>query len=109
MSEEKVQVQCGSVPGQRGCDGSGLYRGFAEKEGEAVICLYCKGTGGVEVDPKLALACDPYIGRKHKDGVRTVSRSRGAFVAFGIGATGPRMTYEEFLKAIPASEAEASS
>lgn len=30
----------------KSCDGTGLYVGFAEKEGCAVICHYCKGTGG---------------------------------------------------------------
>jgi hypothetical protein len=30
----------------KSCDGTGLYIGFAEKEGCAVVCYHCKGTGG---------------------------------------------------------------
>jgi len=27
------------------CDGTGLYKGFAEKDGAAVVCSRCDGTG----------------------------------------------------------------
>jgi len=31
------------------CKGTGLYAGFAEKDGAAVVCSSCKGTGCVEI------------------------------------------------------------
>lgn len=42
----KVKMECSS------CDGTGLYRGFAESKGVAVICNTCKGTGCEVVEIK---------------------------------------------------------
>ncbi len=91
----KVQAECGS------CGGTGLYRGFAEKPGEPVVCLNCGGTGAVMIE------YTPYTGRKNKTGVKAVHVSRGSFLMTGVGAKeGTAMTYEEFKRKIPEATIE---
>jgi hypothetical protein len=55
-----IQVECSS------CDGSGLYCGFAEPEGTAVVCHGCGGTGATTLTYK------KFTHRKKKRGVRKV-------------------------------------
>lgn len=81
---EKVKIEC------KYCDGTGLYRGFAEPAGVAVVCLGCGGTGCGE------LSFTPFSKRKEKDGITTVRRSRGSLVAIGVGPSGGSVTYREF-------------
>jgi hypothetical protein len=81
----KVESECGS------CGGTGVYRGFAEPAGVGVVCLNCDGTG------ERTIEYTPFTGLKKREGVRTVSRSRGSFIATGVGAYGSSVTYEEFL------------
>ena len=82
-----VLAQCGS------CGGTGLYRGFAEREGEPVVCLSCQGTGAQDI------RYTPFTGRINKRGVKCVRISRGAFIATGVGGKdGSEMTYEEFKR-----------
>jgi hypothetical protein len=88
----EVTVACGS------CRSTGLYRGFAEPDGVAVICLDCKGSGGQVIKFK------KFTGRQERSDVREVYSSRGSFIATGVG---PRedvepMTYEQFLQEVPA-------
>ena len=95
MTYKTIQAECGS------CGGTGLYEGFAEKKGEPVICLECKGTGAVSLKYK------EYTGRKKMYGIKSVSMSRGAFIATGVGARpGTTMTYAEFQQKIPEAEIE---
>ena len=95
MAKMKVQAQCGS------CGGTGLYEGFAERKGEPVVCMNCGGTGAVTV------TYEPYTGRKHKNGVKSVSISRGSFLATGVGAReGTAMTYDEFKRKVPEATIE---
>jgi len=82
----KIKTECSS------CQGTGLYCGFAEPKGTAVICLKCEGTGCLELSYK------PFTQRKEKRGIKTVSFSRGSFIFSGVGATGSSITYEEFSK-----------
>lgn len=82
------------------CRGTGLYRGFAEPEGVAVICLNCGGTGAAK------LTYTPFSERKPRSDVQAVQRSAGRLIAIGVGPTGPSMTYQEFLDAIPAGPQE---
>ena len=77
------------------CNGTGLYCGFAEAKGTAVICLGCNGQGWNESQ------FNEFTGRKKKAGVKTISRSSGGFIATGVGATGKSMTYAEFEAAHP--------
>ena len=81
-----IQVECGS------CQGTGLYRGFAEKPGTAVVCLSCNGSG------ERALEYKPFTGRKERPGVERVFLSRGTFLGTGVGqvANAKGITYEEF-------------
>lgn len=82
--KKEIEVECPS------CGGTGLYCGFAEPKGIAVICLHCNGTG------KSTLSYFPFIGRKPKKGIRTVQRSSGTFIFSKVGPTGGSITYEEF-------------
>lgn len=71
------------------CGGTGLYRGFAEPKGTAVVCLYCKGTGCADIGRT------PFIKRKERTDVDTVSRSRGTFI-LSCGSVGRNISYERF-------------
>ena len=81
---ETIKAECSS------CDGTGLYRGVAEKPGTAVVCLTCKGTGCRDID------YTPFSSRKRRSDVREVLLSRGSFI-FSCGPIGKPISYEEFL------------
>lgn len=83
---EHVKAECAS------CDGTGVYKGFAEPKGVGVVCLTCGGSGCDTIKYK------PFTERKHKAGIQTVRRSRGSFIGTGVGPTGGEVTYEQFLK-----------
>ena len=87
--KQSVKATCNS------CKGTGLYQGFAEAKGEAVICVNCEGTGGITITYEL------FEGRKRRNGVRTIRTSLGDFLATGVGGTGATMTYGEFEAQIP--------
>jgi hypothetical protein len=87
-----VQAECSS------CTGTGLYSGFCEPEGVAVICLRCGGSGAESIVYR------KYERRKGRKDIKEVRRSRGTFIATGVGPTGPSMSYQEFLEAIPAAK-----
>jgi len=84
--KQSVKAECSA------CSGTGVYVSFAEAKGTAVVCLNCDGTGerGIEYTP--------FTGLKRREGVRTVSRSRGSLIATGVGAYGGSISYEDFLK-----------
>lgn len=87
MTTERIEAECSS------CGGTGIYCGFCEPPGTAVVCHGCDGTG------REIISYRPFIGRKRKRGVRTVSQSRGRFIATGVGAvSNTAMTYKEFLE-----------
>lgn len=77
------------------CYGTGLYCGFEEPKGTAVICLRCSGRGWIESRLK------EFTHRKKKIGVKTIRYSRGSFIGTGVGGTGKEMTYAEFEKENP--------
>jgi hypothetical protein len=81
---ETIKVEC------KDCGATGLYKGFAESEGVAVICLTCRGSGCQEISFK------PFIKRKQRNGIRIIYRSRGSFVGTGVGPAGGSITYQEF-------------
>ncbi len=85
---KSVEVVC------EACDGTGLYHGFAEAPGVFVICLKCNGSGCFRIH------YNPFESRKERRGVKSVQRSRGAFVVTGVGAVGPSMTYDEFKRSV---------
>jgi hypothetical protein len=85
-----IKIECSS------CGGTGLYCGFCEAKGTAVVCQSCAGQGWQNFSYK------EFTGRKRRAGVRTISISRGSFIATGVGAVaGTQMTYEEFEKKVP--------
>jgi hypothetical protein len=77
------------------CGGTGLYCGFCEPAGTAVICIHCNGQGWVWHEYR------EFAGRKKRRGVKSISRSRGGFIATGVGACGASMTYEQFEQKFP--------
>ncbi len=83
MMPISVMAECGK------CQGSGLFRGFKEPPGIAVVCLDCKGSG------KKILEYIPFTERKGCDDVKRVCRSHGAFGS-PYGAD-EGISYEEFL------------
>lgn len=89
MSKNTIQCECNA------CHGTGLYSGFAEAKGTAVVCLGCAGTGAATV------SWTSYSGRKKKAGIKSVSRSQGRSIATGVGAAGEAMTYAQFVHDIP--------
>ena len=72
------------------CQGTGLYRGMAEKPGIAVVCLACKGTGCREFE------YIPFTSRNVRHDVKEVCLSRGTFI-LSCGPVGTSVTYAEFL------------
>ena len=67
MKTKIVRIECKS------CKGTGLYQGFCEKEGCAVICTNCKGQG---------VSTETYIeftGRNKLKGIERVFKTSGMF------------------------------
>lgn len=85
----------------RACGATGLYRGFAEPKGTAVICLYCKGSAARDADDIPASDHVPFRGRRRREGIRTVMESKGSFILSCGGKKGTDMTYEQFLARFP--------
>lgn len=84
--QQTVKAEC------RDCGGTGVYQGFAEKRGEAVVCLHCGGQGCKELTFTL------FTGRNERKGVQVVRRSRGTFLGTGLGPEGNSVTYDEFRR-----------
>jgi len=94
-----IERECGS------CKGTGLYVGMAERDGAAVVCHTCKGSGKVshyQKHPK-------FKGRKKRDGVERVFHTASGYgiVAHDVTVekTGETLhfsrfgcTYEDWLK-----------
>lgn len=79
-----IQAECDR------CRGTGLYCGFAEPEGTAVICRNCGGTGCYTITYK------EFTGRKRKRGVKRVMGDGGLwFVRDGNEKT---ISVQEFYK-----------
>jgi hypothetical protein len=88
-----LKAECSS------CRGTGLYSGFAEPEGTAVVCVTCQGQGWT------SLAYTEFTGRKKRHGIRKVARSRGITLVGGVGPTSDApMTYAEFERQFPVRE-----
>ena len=79
-----VKAECSA------CGATGLYCGFAEPKGTAVVCLVCGGTGWVD------LKYTPFEKRKGRKDVQWVSRSRGSLIVTGVGPAGRQVSYDEF-------------
>lgn len=86
MKKITVQAECDS------CGATGLYRGFCEPKGEAVVCIGCSGTGCFNI------TFTPFKQRKGKRGIKIVRNSLGSFIATGVGGVGRSITYKQFAK-----------
>ena len=62
----KVEVECPH------CGATGLYVGFAEQDGAAVECMFCKGSGKLSVPNEEANSYTSFTGRKALVGVERV-------------------------------------
>lgn len=78
------------------CRGTGLYKGFMEGQGEAVICVRCSGSGAQE------LKYNEFTGRKDKAGVTKVRAGSGTILDDSRKSTW--ISYEEFKQKIPAGK-----
>ncbi len=64
----KIDIECKS------CGGTGLYVGMAERDGAAVICSTCNGTG------KQELSYTPFTKRKERTDIVRVYSTGGGYV-----------------------------
>lgn len=78
----------------RECSGTGLYSGFMEGNGQAVICVRCSGTGCQTISYK------PFAGRKRRNGIKEIRYGSGMILDDTTRTKW--MSYEDFTKAIPA-------
>ena len=83
---EKIKTECIE------CKGTGLYIGFAEPKGTAIVCTQCAGSGCHEINFK------PFTRRKGKHGIKTVCKSCGSFVYNCVSPVVISITYQEFQK-----------
>ncbi len=76
------------------CSGTGLYRGFAEPKGVAVICNRCGGSGA-------GLGTKPFTGRHMKTGITRVINDGGLwFARKGVSPT-DGISIQEFYEKVP--------
>jgi len=59
----------------RSCGGTGLYQGMSERNGAAVVCYSCKGTG----KERYRMSYTLFTERKIKDGVRRVFKNSAGY------------------------------
>ena len=86
----ELQIQC------RSCNGTGLYCGFAEPKGTAVVCRNCGGSGA-EI-----IRYEPYTGRKPRVGVSQVVADGGLW--FARKGKLETVSLSQFLQDIPQAE-----
>ena len=82
-----VQARCDS------CEGTGLYQGMMERDGEAVICVNCGGKGY-----RIAKLTE-FSGRKRRNNVTKIRNGSGTILDDTRNAKW--ITYDEFKKLIP--------
>lgn len=84
-----MQFECCS------CKGTGLYEGFVEREGEAVVCIDCGGSGSVR-DGTI-----PFVVRRPIPGIKRV-RPVGLTVVFSEKDRCRWFSIEQFERLVPA-------
>jgi len=90
MNQEKVKVEC------RACGGTGLYKGFAEPEGHAVVCSSCGGKG---YKTGFGSGSELFTGRKKKAGIRYVLTDGGLWMCRGANLN--KISIQEFYNRYP--------
>jgi len=103
MGEHVIEFDCEC----ESCKGTGLYVGMAEREGSAVVCHTCKGTGKTH----RKITYRDFEGRKKEPGVqRVVQANPGIVVGRGKTQDGKReyelsdfggMPYSQWLEGVP--------
>lgn len=68
MSYKEIEIQCPS------CEGYGIYQGMSERDGSAVVCSSCKGTG------KTIYRYREFTGRKVKENVKRIFKTSCGYV-----------------------------
>lgn len=71
----KMKAECNS------CQGTGLYVGMGERDGAAVVCATCKGTG----ERTITIKYRDFKGRQKREGVRRIYESNPG-ICIGEGA-----------------------
>mgnify|MGYP006898470229 CR=1 FL=1 len=84
---KSIKIECPD------CRGTGLYKGFMEGPGEAVVCVRCSGSGAQE------LKYNEFTGRKTKTGVTKVRSGSGTIL--DNPGKGSWISYEEFKRKVP--------
>lgn len=80
----------------KSCDGTGVYVGIGERDGAAVVCYQCEGTGQVVV----RFEYSDYSGRKERADVTQVYEVNPGIVAAPKVVPGG-IAYEDWLKGGP--------
>lgn len=92
MKKIELDIVCKS------CNGTGLYRGFAEGEGSSVVCYDCKGTGSF----KFELEYEDFKKRKLSASIKWVYKeNNGIAVGQGDGykfSDFGGMSYDDWIK-----------
>lgn len=78
----EITIECKS------CKATGIYQGFAEREGCAVVCAMCEGTGAQ------TLSGTAFTGKKVKAGTNKVFHSSGVVIEEWMQGG---MPYQEWL------------
>lgn len=95
MSKHKLEIDCKC----RSCKATGLYVGCGERDGAAVVCSACKGTG----KQRIIVEYEDFFRRESRDDVRRVYRTGSGII---IGEDSGRglfledfggLTYEEWI------------
>lgn len=74
------------------CNGTGVYKGFAECAGAAVVCQRCSGTGKAHIKVEYS----DFTGRKERKGIVRVYETNPGF---GLGPDGPGgMSYADWFR-----------
>lgn len=89
----KIEIEC------KACYGYGIYTGMAERDGSAVVCTTCKGTG------KQILEYTPFSERKISYSVTRVVESNPGIVIGESDSTKLEdfggMSYEDWVQGYP--------
>jgi hypothetical protein len=83
-----IRTQCSD------CGGTGLYSGFMEAKGEAVVCVRCGGSGCRTIN------YTPFQGRKRRNGITKVRYGSGLIL--DNPGKDAWMTYDEFKTKVKA-------
>jgi hypothetical protein len=80
----------------KSCNGTGLYKGLAERDEFAVVCNTCEGTGKFH----FVYRYEEFIGKKKRNDVsRVIECNPGIVIGNGVNAGG--IPYKEWFAGVP--------